>query len=166
MIGYNAKQVTDLLITSRAASFFADLRQGQVFRLRACIYLPAFPSRRHSVVDSGLIWAFVPFTAAGQREPLTPLPWIPAGLLMHSYNLYLSMSLFTSFHSISKSSAGFVGTACPGAGRGRRLPQRICNTPGLLLLDAAAASLIWKWHQAASKWNRYFSVKTLPAHRR
>ncbi len=23
----------------------------------------------------------------------------------------------------------FVGTACPGAGRGRRLPQRISNTP-------------------------------------
>ena len=31
--------------------------------------------------------------------------------------------------SIPKSSAIFVGTACPGAGRGRRLPQRMYNTP-------------------------------------
>ncbi len=29
-------------------------------------------------------------------------------------------------------SAIFVGTACPGAGRGRRLPQRMFNTPRLL----------------------------------
>ncbi|MEN6488783.1 MAG: hypothetical protein ABFD66_07865 [Smithella sp.] len=45
-------------------------------------------------------------------------------------------------YSNSKSSAIFVGTACPGAGRGRRLPQRMYNTPRFLLLAAAISSLI------------------------
>ena len=51
-------------------------------------------------------------------------------------------------NSNSKFSATFVGTACPGGGRGRRLPQRMYNTPRRLLLAAAVSSLIWKWNKS------------------
>ena len=36
------------------------------------------------------------------------------------------------FYSISNSSATFVGTACPGAGRGRQLLQHMYNKPRYL----------------------------------
>jgi len=39
------------------------------------LLLPTHPPSRHGVThDSGFLWAFVPFTAAGQRGIFTPLP--------------------------------------------------------------------------------------------
>ncbi|MEQ8161252.1 MAG: hypothetical protein ABRQ33_08675, partial [Smithellaceae bacterium] len=61
------------------------------------------------------------------------------------------ISIICTSYSNSKSSASFVGTACPGVGRGRRFPQRMCNTPRRLLLAAAVSSLIWKWDYALGR---------------
>jgi hypothetical protein len=45
--------------------------------------------------------------------------------------------ILRSFQLRIRSLANFVGAACPGAGRGRRLPQRIINTSRRLRLAAS-----------------------------
>jgi len=45
--------------------------------------LPTHPPSHHDLIMTVALWVFVPFTAAGQRGLLTPLP------LIHVYSLFI-----------------------------------------------------------------------------